>query len=408
MTVIRIGICALITFSVLAYGAVEPWSQAVLEIGAAALFLCWGSLVALGKAGTIRWNALLWPLIGLEALGLLQYLVPLSVYPNLTRLELLRFTSYLLLLFLLTQAFRTPRQWGILAWYLILFGFCVAVFGILQDLTFNGKLYWFRELRNGGIPYGPYVNRNHFAGLMELVVPTGLAMLALPGVRRQQLPLVGLLATLPVGALFLSASRGGIAALGCELIILTILLWTRRKQSGQLFTFIAALVLAGGLVGWLGIGRVISRFSLVQSTEVTESRRVSMARSAWHIFEDHPVIGTGMGTIVSVYPAYETVYDGKFVDHVHNDHAEMLAEMGSLGGICWLAFIGLLIYYGMKNLSAHQDPMVRAVQLGALVGCCGLLIHSFVDFNLHIPANALLFYLLAGLATSSPVFGPTN
>jgi O-antigen ligase len=408
MMPIRVGVCVLVTFAVVAFGGVEPWSQSILEIGAVTLFVYWGALVAFEKAGEIRWSPVIWPLLGLETLGILQYVVPFSVYPNLTRLELLRYTSYLIVLFLSAQAFRTPRQWRSLAWFFMLLGFSVAVFAILQDLTFNGKIYWLRELRFGGIPYGPYVNRNHFAGLMELLVPTGLATLAIPGVRRQQLPLVGLLAILPVGALFLSASRGGIAAFGCELVVLTILLWIRRGQSPHLVTFIAALLLAGGLVAWLGLGQVMTRISQIQNAEVTESRRISMTRGAIHIFEDHPIIGTGMGTTISVYPRYETLYDGKVIDHVHDDHAETLAEMGAVGGICWLAFICVLLYFGLKNLSSHQDPIVRAVQLGALVGCVGLLVHSFVDFNLHIPANALLFYLLAGLATLNPVFGPTN
>jgi O-antigen ligase len=408
MSAIRTGICTLLIFAVLSFGGVETWSESIIEIGAALLFLWWGYLVAGRRAEEIRWCAVLWPLLGLEVLAVLQLAARLTVYPYLTKLELLRFTSYLLLLFLMGQAFRTPRQWRNFAWFLVLLGFAVAVFGILQDLTFNGKLYWLRVMRFGGQPFGPYVNRNHFAGLMELIIPVGLAMLAVPGVRRQQLPFVALLSALPVGALFLSASRGGIATFSCEVVVLIILLWMRRGEKRHLFTFVIALVLAGGLVAWLGLGQVIARFSQVQNAEVTEGRRMSMSRGALHIFRDHPLIGTGLGTTVSVYPAYETRYDGHVVDHVHNDHFELLAEMGILGGICWVAFVVMLVRLGMKNLSAHQDPIVRAIQMGALVGCIGLLFHGFMDFNLHIPANALLFYLLAGFASSNPVFGPTN
>jgi O-antigen ligase len=408
MRFIRVSICVLMTFAVLAFGAVETWSQSVLEISAALLFVCWGFLMATGRGEEIRWSPVIWPLLGLELIALLQYLVPLSVYPFLTKLELLRFTSYLILLFLSGQVFRTPRQWRDLAWFLVLLGFAVAVFAVLQDLTFNGKLFWFREMRYGGMPYGPYVNRNHFAGLMELLIPVGLAMLAVPGVRRQQIPLMALFAAMPVGALLLSASRGGIIGFGCEVVVLIALLWVRRGEKKHLFTFLVALVLAGGLVAWLGVGQVIQRFSAIHNPEVTEGRRLSMAKGAYHIFEDHPWIGTGVGTMVSVYPAYETAYDGTIVDHVHDDHFELLAETGATGMLCWLTFIVLLAVYGLKNVSAHQDPVVRAVQLGTLVGCVGLLVHSFVDFNLHIPANALMFYVLAGMASTNPIFGPTN
>ena len=190
--------------------------------------------------------------------------------------------------------------------------------------------------------------------------------------------------------------------------MLIALLWIRRGEKKHLFTFLVALVLAGGLVAWLGIGQVIQRFSMIHNPEVTEGQRLSMAKSAYHIFRDHPLTGTGVGTMISVYPAYETAYNGTIVDHVHDDHFELLAETGVVGTSCWLTFIVLLAVYGLKNVSAHQDPVVRAVQLGTLVGCVGLLVHSFVDFNLHIPANALLFYVMAGMASTSPIFGPTN
>jgi O-antigen ligase len=153
------------------------------------------------------------------------------------------------------------------------------------------------------------------------------------------------------------------------------------------------------------MGDVIQRFSKMHNPEMSESQRLSMSRGAYHIFRDHPWTGTGVGTIISVYPAYETAYDASIVDHVHDDHFELLAETGAIGAICWLTFIALLVGYGLKGFSAQRDPAVRALQLGALVGCLGLLIHSFADFNLHIPANALLFYLLAGIAATSPIIG---
>src|SRR3984885_10977047 len=230
MKIIRIGVCVLVTFAVLAFGAVETWSESVLQIGAALLFLWWGSLMASGHGKEIRWSPVTWPLLGLELLALLQFAIPLSLYPYLTKLEVLRMTSYLILLFLSGQAFRTPRQWRDFAWFVVLLGFTVAVFAVLQDLTFKGKLYWFREMRYGGIPFGPYVNRNHFAGLMELLIPSGVAILVFGAERRDQLPLVGLFTLLPIGALFLSASRGGIISFAVEMAFLLFLIIFRRRE----------------------------------------------------------------------------------------------------------------------------------------------------------------------------------
>jgi O-antigen ligase len=408
MTILRIGICLLVVFAVTANGAVEPWSEAILEIAAAVLFVWWGFLVARHKTGEISWSPVFWPILAIFLFGLLQYIVPLSVYPYLTKLELLRWTTYLLVIFLSGQAFQTPRHWGRFTWFLVWFGFAVAVFGILQDLTSNGKLYWFRELRFGGAMYGPFVNKNHFAGFMELVIPVGLATLAMRGVRRQQIPLIAFCTVLPIGALILSASRAGVVAFGGSLIILILLLLFRHGEKRNLLVFLAVLVFAGGLVAWMGADRVIARFEQIRNPEISESRRISMMRGALHMFRANPWIGTGLGTTISVYPRFETHYDGNTVDHVHNDHLELLAETGIIGGVCWLAFIGILVRAGLKNLSSRNDALVQALQIGALVGCASLLIHGLVDFNLHIPSNALLFFLLAQFAASGPVSGPAN
>ncbi len=112
---------------------------------------------------------------------------------------------------------------------------------------------------------------------------------------------------------------------------------------------------------------------------------------------------SGLGALVAAYPRYETLYDGKLVDHVHNDYIEMLAETGLLGGICGLAFLWILFRQAKACYAAEQGHFSRALHAGAVTGLCGMLLHSFVDFNLHIPSNALLFLLLAHLATSPPL-----
>ncbi len=401
MSAIRVGICALVAFAVLAHGAVEAWSEAVLEIGAAALLPLWGLLGVFQKRVEIRWNPLLWPLVGLTGFGLVQYVTRLSVYPYLTKIELLKLAAYLMLFFLAGQAFRTAEQWRALVWFLLVLGFVVAVFGIIQHYTFNGKLYWVRELRYGGGPFGPYVNRNHFAGLMELIVPLGLGMLVLRGARRDQLPLVALFTILPIGALFLTASRGGIMTFLVQLGLLGMLALARTVWRRQLAVITGVLILAGAFVAWLGVGRALERFAEFQSQEVSEARRLVMIKDSWRIFLDHPLMGTGLGTLESVYPRYESSYDGKVVNHTHNDYVEALAETGVIGGLCCLAFLVGLFYLVRTNLDSEQGPFIRAVHIGALVACVGLLVHSLVDFNLHIPSNALLFLLQASLASSS-------
>ena len=125
-----------------------------------------------------------------------------------------------------------------------------------------------------------------------------------------------------------------------------------------------------------------------------------MARDTWHIFLDHPLAGTGLGTLRSVFSKYDTLYDDKIVDHAHNDYLEVLAETGILGGLCCAWFLTLLLVRGLHRLLKQENTAAVALQTGGLVGCLGMLVHSLVDFNLHIPSNALLFLFLAFLATA--------
>ena len=118
------------------------------------------------------------------------------------------------------------------------------------------------------------------------------------------------------------------------------------------------------------------------------------------MFLDHPVLGTGLGTLQETFPRYETLYDGLVVNHAHNDYVEALAETGIIGGILGVAFLVILFREAWIRLQRAKNLMDLAFHVGAFSACCGLLVHSFVDFNLHIPSNALLFLLQAALATS--------
>jgi O-antigen ligase len=404
LKILRIGLFILFAFSVLAFGTVEVWSQSVLEIGAGILFLWWALVVFRDPEATIQWNHLIWPILGVLTIGFVQLFLGVTPYRYFTQLELLRFGAYLILFFLSVQAFRTRSDLKKLAWFLILLCFGVSLFGIAQHFTSEGPIYWVRPLRAGGDPFGPYVNRNHFAGFVELTLPIALAMLVFRGIQRDVYPLVGLLAIVPAGALILSGSRGGIVSFAFEIAVLWLLARTRTSPDRPRFVGIAIVVFAAmALIVWLGAAKALERFASLHIGEVTMSRRVSMIRGAAHIFLDHPIDGAGLGALVAVYPRYETLYDGKLVDHVHNDYIEMLAETGLLGGICGLAFLWILFRQARTCYAAEQGHFSRALHAGAMAGLCGILLHTFVDFNLHIPSNSLLFLVMAHLATTPPV-----
>ena len=410
MNFIRAGLLFLIAFSVLAFGSVEIWSQSILQIGVSVLFVAWAALAFIQPDFKVEWNPLNWPLLGWLAIGISQLALRVTPYPYLTRLELLKLAAYVLIFFLSTQVFRQRRDLVALAWFLITLCFFVSLLGIIQFFAGSeSTIYGFRTLTGGGIPFGPFVNRNHFAGFIELTLPIGLALMIFRGLRRDMFPLAALLTIVPVGAIFLSGSRGGIVGFAFEVAILALLTRYRRGPQGAR---LAALGIVGfatlALIVWLGAGKVLERFSGLRAGEVTLSRRATMVRGGMHIFFDHPVLGTGIGSLVAVYPRYETIYDGKIVDHVHDDYVELLAETGILGAVCGLAFLWILFSRARKCYVAEQGHFSRAIHAAAFAAVCGLLLHSFVDFNLHIPSNALLFLLIAHLATTTPLPSEAN
>ena len=406
MKLVRVGICALVAFGVLAHGGVEEWSRAVFEAGIGVLFVAWAVWFYLHSEETITISPLLLPMAGFLLVVLAQLLFSTSASPFNTHQEFMLLLGDVLMVFLAVQAFRTLEDWRGFVWFVMIFGFVVSVFGILQHLTFNGKLYWFREMHYGGIPFGPYVNRNHFAGFAELFIPMALVPLMLGKVRKERWFIVGLFAVVSIGSLFLAASRGGIVSFAVEVVVVVIWMSLRRMGPKQMLGGAAVLIAALVMVSWLGVKEIAQRFSSMKAMEVSSGKRASMRRDTWRIFVEHPWMGTGLGTLQIVFPAYDTLYDGRIVNHAHNDYLEALAETGIAGGLCCALYLGLLLFHSAQRLSGGHASFAAVLNLSGLVACAGFLVHSLVDFNLHLPANAQLFFLVVTLATAT--IAPVN
>jgi O-antigen ligase len=404
MTALRIGLCVLLAFAVASFGAVEVWSESIVEIGAAILLAAWACIALLGGKEEVQWNPLNWPLLAFCGIGAVQLLFHISAYPFLTRAELLRTVACWIFFFLSTQAFRSRGELQGLAWFLMLLCFAISMEGIAQYFTGGDRIYWLRAITASVKPFGPFVNRNHFAGFIELTLPTGLAMLMLRGLKREQVPLAILLTLVPISAVVLSSSRAGIICVGLEICVLAAFRVSRRSvdrlRVGPLAIAVAAGVI---LIGWVGAGNAMARFLPGHASGLAPGKRLAMTRGALDIFLAHPISGSGLGTMVAVYPRYETLYDGRLVDHVHDDYAETLGETGLLGGACGVAFLAMLFLGAKKNYLAEQGQFSRALHAGAIAATAGLLLHTFVDFNLHILSNSLVFLLQAFLATAPAV-----
>jgi O-antigen ligase len=183
-----------------------------------------------------------------------------------------------------------------------------------------------------------------------------------------------------------------------EMALFAALTLGKRRSPRIALGSIAVCVFILALLIFLGKGQVLGRLG-----DLTPGMRLNITGDSLRMFSKRPVGGWGLGTFPTVYPSYRSFYTNLFVNEAHNDYAQLLVETGLLGFGLMLWFLVRLYQYGLPTSRRWEFEWDGAVSLAALLGCTGILLHSFVDFNLQIPANAALFYVLCGLAASRPL-----
>ena len=407
-SIVLYGVFGLLMLCPLAFGAVEPWSIFLLEATSALLFMLWIAQQFSSTATSVRWNPVFAPMLAFAALVVVQLAAGKTAYRGATLTDGLLYGAYALLCFLVVQCLTKTRQVKILALSFSIYGFAVAALALLQGLGSNTKLYWLRAPRGYAWIYGPYVNHNHYAGLMEMLFPIplvfSLTRYARGGLRRLAVLASAVMAT----TIFLSGSRGGVLAFICEIIVLLIALIRQQSRSpfrGRL-AFASFAVLLISLFAWIGTHHVTDRFTNVQSAkhEITQGLRMQIDRDLLKMFPHRPLLGWGLGTFADVYPQYRSFFTALDIDEAHNDYLQLLIEMGAIGFLTMIWFLSLVFHAASKKLRNWSSDVNGALALAALLGIIGILVHSLVDFNLHVPANAALFYVLCVIAAMEPRF----
>lgn len=404
------GTFGLLLFLPLAFGAVEPWSMFLMEAGSAALFLLWIAKQSLDGEMKIRGNPVFLPMAVFGLLIISQIIFRRTAYPHDTIALGLLYFSYALLCFLAGQCLIKGSQARTLALVFCLYGTAVASFALLQGVASNGKLYWIRLPRMGGWIYGPYVNHNHYAGLMEMLVPIPLVLALTRMASRRSRAAAGAAAAVMAGTIFLSGSRGGMLAMLTEFVILATLLVKQKRSLRTAIGVGVFLALVAGLLTWIGGAELSRRIATMTSShsEITSDVRFYINRDGLKMFLKKPVLGWGLGTFPVVYPEFRTFYTNFFVNQAHNDYLQLLVETGLLGFATMLWFLGTLYVHAVRKIKNWPSEISGAVSLSCVLGLSGILVHSAVDFNLQIPANAALFYVLCTLGAAEPFAQPAR
>lgn len=318
----------------------------------------------------------------------------------------------------------------------IIIGFVISILGIIQKYSGEEKVYGIISAK-GGNCFGPYINRNHFAGYVEMVIPLSLSLLVFfsagrfssrgPSIRARIIEsdprwfLFLFISLTMIVAHISTLSRGGMMALMISMVYFVLMAKKLKLASRRTMLRLAAgiLILIILATCYFGYEPIIQRFGVFSS-----KGRILTWRDTWSLFKAHPIIGIGLGTFRDVfqnlYGEYRTyqrrhwLFYNTFPYHAENDYLQLMAEMGIWGAICGILLIGryfLLIFswrprrkktdvYCSHPLNEQFKLGKRVIVLGASTGVVALLVHGMIDFNFHIPANALFFSILVGSSLS--------
>jgi len=475
------GLCAVLVFVPLPIGSVEEWSVFVFEAATIGLFLLYVGGRLFGRQRARRQDAgvdgegdghflagplplffkvsigiflgsVLIQIVPLPA-GLVKVLspraydiyaglvrdaimapsstLPLSLSPSASVSELGLIVCYGLFGYLVLRTLRNRGRAEILVVVILASALFQAFYGMAE--TFSGhnmllgrpKRYFLDSVT------GTFVNRNHYAGFLEMAFPLSLGYLLVKAryfamekglSLRQRILWFGqeslqwtlLLGLVPVfigvGLVF-SKSRSGLTVLVVigVLAAAAVAQWrqfaeerdepsrgrTRGRRFGGLIRVVLVAVLAAAV--WLGVGPVVERFSDI---DISAEARRTIYRNTVEMIGDFPLAGTGKGTYVNAYPMYEKVDDRQRLSFAHNDYLEFAAENGIVGGgAIILAGLGLTVWLaGLWR--RRRNSFAKGIGLGAILGVTALLLHGLTDFNLQITANAVYFTALAALGTA--------
>jgi O-antigen ligase len=417
----------------LLFGGGDTISLGLFVIAVAVMFGCWSFESIRLQEFHFSTNLLQLPLAALVLIGVLQLLpmsdaglasdalsIPatgaLSLDPFATRLFTVRLFFYLLFFAIALSFIDSERRARTIAFVIVIFGSVIAFFGILQRLAQPEAIYGLRPTPQA-IPYGPFVNQHHFAAFMEMTSGIVIALLLGSGLKRDRKMFLLIAAAVMSIALVLTGSRGGVISFAGVIMFVvaaTYLLKSTGRSSRStgssektktIFSAVvggaAFLLLVVGLAFYLGGGDSVLRgLGVSQIQTDVSSGRIHYWTVAFEIFKAHPILGAGLDAFGNAFTCYDTLSGALRIEQAHNDYLQMLSDGGIVGFACVAAFVFFLFRNGIRNIGVVSDPVMRSIAIGALAGCFGIAIHSFFDFPLRTPSNALFFLILCVLATT--------
>ena len=417
--VIFAALVCLIPLTAIPYGTFEAWWKAAFVC--AVFGICIAAVVegAISGSTYVGPRSILLPMLVLAAFAHLQT-VPLggvadsgltgvqpwhaiSADPYQTRffaLQILALTAFLALLY---RYANDERRMSVLIHVVIGVAVASAIFGMLRQTSQHDGGFVLPLLRPAQ-GYGQFLNKNHFAYLMEMAFGLGVGLIVARGVRPDRI-LIYVALLLPAWlALVLSNSRGGIVAMLAQVLVAT--LWFLRPRAAvraALLAVIVAAVLLGTL--WIGGDKLASNIESATTHFSGDNTRDGASRNdIWRatlkMFAAHPIAGVGFGGYWIGITAFHDASGTLTPQEAHNEYLEVLSSGGLIGLAIGVWFVVAVVRRVRASL-ANDRSHVPAMRFGALLAIAGVVVHSLVDFGLHMMSNAVIFIVLIMLSTAS-------
>jgi O-antigen ligase len=398
---LRAGVLGVLVAAPLAFGATSVLAGLALSGAAWLLLMLWMARGLLAEELKVPAHPVALPALLLLGYAAVHWVAGLSADPYATQREWLHWMGYAALAVAALAAFSGVARMERLLAVLAGAGFVIAVLGIAQHLTAGGKIYWLIEPTYGGWVFGPYANRNHFAGLMELWMPLAAALALRTGTRPVVRWCWWLAAITMSTAVALSGSRGGLLALAVGFVVLALGVAALRGGRSAVLALALALVLVGGATlaidGEGAIARLMRPTPADTPLDEVAGHRLTAWQDTLKLFRQNWLLGTGLETFAIHFPGVRSFWTDYVWSHAHNDFLQFLAELGIVGAAlaAWIFVAGARSAAG--NLRAHGHGPAGVLLVGLLSSCAGFLVHGWLDFNFHVPANAANFGVLAAL-----------
>ncbi|WP_422452069.1 O-antigen ligase family protein [Endozoicomonas sp. ALC066] len=354
--------------------------------------------------------------------------LPLSIDPFATLVTALLTMAYYLLFCLCLLLIDRPEKLKIFAWVLVISGILQAVFGSLTTLSGLEVLLFRDKPSYFGVATGTFVNRNSFAGFLEMTLAAGMGLLiaqlnerpsqswqewlhrTLKTLMSNKVILRTGLAIMVIG-LVLSRSRMGNTAFFTSLMVTGFLYVICRKQLSRsmVVLFVSLLVIDIAIVSqWFGLEKVVER---LEQTSLERETRPNVSEATLNAIGDYGLTGSGGGSFYTTLPSY---HDGSwrgYYDLAHNDFLQFPLEFGLLAYAILALMVLSAVWHAIVAMRQRRNRLMIGMGFTAFMGILAIMIHSSVDFNLQIPSNSAYFICMMALALLArylPTVGKTR